>query len=188
MATKAESLKLNDAQQSELDRVWHLIKSIAASYYINDLCVSVDDLIQESAIRVIRAIKHHITDGYSESERDGYYVTTIHRACLNCIRDYNKYYSRTTSLDCVPTAITCDEDRLHRSLYVQSLLDSVQDIKNKSILLHYYGIGTQPLIFSDISPLLGIAAPDVTRRHNRTISRIKHRIDKGDTPSWTTTN
>jgi RNA polymerase sigma factor (sigma-70 family) len=182
MATKitADSLELTQEQEQELTRVWGLIHSIASSYFSNDLCISADDLIQEAAIRVTYAIRNHVIADYPQDKRDGYYVSTIHRSCLNQIRDNLKHYRNSTSLDYANALSVCDEDRLHQTLYIQSILDSVPDNLDRRILQHYYGLGAQPQVFAAIASKFGKGASTIKDRYYETMTTLRQNLSTGD--------
>lgn len=188
---RIESLELTSEQEQELKRIWPLICRIAANYYVNDVLVSVDDLIQEAAVRVTRAIRELLVPDDVESIRDAYYSAIVRNTCTTIVYN-NKYrYDRCLSYnilsDYTPDS-RFDEDRIHTRLYVDTLLNSIKKSQNKSILLHYYGIDTQPRVFDDIASRVGSTWHNLAQRHGRTIATLKRKVTEGELPQWTTPN
>lgn len=186
-----ESLELTQEQEQELSRAWPVICRTASGFAGDDTLISVDDLIQESAVRVARAISKGTEFLATIKSRDAYYSTITRNTCITLIRNRRASHDLTASLDILEPFCTdsdYDEDRLHKRLYIDQLLDSIENPLNTQILLHYYGIDTPTLTPRHIAREIGGNRHSVYLRHQYTLGKLKQKISRGELPQWTTTN
>jgi RNA polymerase sigma factor (sigma-70 family) len=155
------SLKLNNKQENEFNQYTNIIKKICIKYANFHTMTTVDDLIQNSSIKLIYSIKNEKCKNIKNKKQ--YYMRLIKNSCIDMLRSNKNKDQKTTSYEnyieengIEPLSEYFDIEKIIIDKeYIKNIfLYIIKDEYERNILKHFYGIGTYPKTSKEIGEIL----------------------------------
>ena len=163
---KSVDLWLDRDQETLFIKYYGMIKTVAASKFVRNSDCDCDVLAQEISIKVIGLIK----SGKLKNKSGGYVYVCIKNACFYCMRSLlTRFdYCDNEILNIIPSDC-CLESAVKTKELVNILLATLDDV-DKTIICHYFGIGTN---CKSMDLIASILSRSVTRVYKRKIAAIR---------------
>jgi len=182
MLKQIDSLKLTTAQEVELStymtmlyKICHIFTRKGTSVYLLDY----DDLVQQTSIKLIKAIKSELCR--DSKTKVNYYKKVIYNGCLTELKKVRRKNSIIISVDDSDFKNTLIYnslilESLANTEYVNVLLSYIESNYCKKILMYYYGINTCSKNSVEIGLILKKSENAIRIAKSYTIKKLRKKI------------